>query len=142
MSPDKYEGEGLRKAGLKVTLPRMKILHILENAGGVHMSAEVIYKKLVEAGDDVGLATVYRVLTQFAAAGLVIKHYFESEHAVFELNEGHHHDHLVCVHCGKVEEFVDHMIEARQEMIAKQFGFEITDHSLCLYGACSDCRDR
>lgn len=139
MSEDKLEDKELRKAGLKVTVPRLKILHILENSGQRHVSAEEIYKKLTESGDDVGLATVYRVLTQFEAAGLVIKHHFESEHAVFELNEGYHHDHLVCTHCGKVEEFVDNVIEERQEAIAKQFGFQITEHSLNIYGTCQGC---
>lgn len=140
MLEDKLEDKELRKAGLKVTVPRVKILHILENSGQRHVSAEEIYKKLTDSGDDVGLATVYRVLTQFETAGLVIKHHFESEHAVFELNEGAHHDHLVCIHCGKVEEFVDEIIEKRQEAIAQEFGFQISDHSLCLYGACKACQ--
>ncbi len=94
---------------------------------------------MLELGDDIGLATVYRVLTQFEAAGLVVKHRFESEHAVFELADGEHHDHMVCVQCGKVTEFVDDIIEQRQEKIAKQHGFEITDHTLCIYGMCKEC---
>lgn len=140
MSESKLEDKDLRKAGLKVTVPRMKILHILESIRERHISAEEIYKKLLESGDDVGLATVYRVLTQFETAGLVIKHHFESEHAVYELNEGDHHDHLVCIHCGKVEEFVDDVIEKRQQAIAEQFGFQITEHCLYLYGACQACQ--
>lgn len=139
MSESKLEDGELRKAGLKVTVPRLKILHILENSGQRHMSAEELYKKLVDSGDDVGLATVYRVLTQFETAGLVIKHHFESEHAVYELNEGAHHDHLVCLRCGKVEEFIDEVIEKQQEAIAQQFGFKITDHCLYLYGTCKTC---
>jgi len=140
MSDNKLEDKELRKAGLKVTVPRMKILHILENSREHHYSAEEIYKKLLDSGDDVGLATVYRVLTQFETAGLVIKHHFGSEHAVYELNEGAHHDHLVCIHCGKVEEFVDEVIEKRQEAIAEQFGFHITEHCLYLYGTCQQCQ--
>lgn len=140
MSESKLENNDLRKAGLKVTGPRMKILHMLESSRERHISAEEIYKKLLESGDDVGLATVYRVLTQFETAGLVIKHHFESEHAVFELNEGAHHDHLVCIRCGKVEEFVDEVIEKRQQDIAQQFGFQITEHCLYLYGTCQSCQ--
>ena len=140
MSEDKLDKKELRKAGLKVTMPRLKILHLLENSEQRHMSAEELYKKLVESGDDVGLATVYRVLTQFETAGIIIKHRFGAEHAVYELNEGSHHDHLVCIHCGKVEEFVDEAIEKRQEVIAKQHGFEITDHCLYLYGICQACK--
>lgn len=140
MSDSKLEDSNLRKAGLKVTVPRMKILHILESSRERHVSAEEIYKKLLESGDDVGLATVYRVLTQFETAGLVIKHHFGEEHAVYELNEGDHHDHLVCIHCGKVEEFMDAVIEKRQEAIAKEHGFQITDHCLYLYGTCKDCQ--
>lgn len=142
MSEDKLDNKGLKKAGLKVTLPRLKILSILENAKDHHISAEEVYKKLLESGDDVGLATVYRVLTQFETAGLVIRHHFDTGgHAVFELDEGHHHDHLVCIKCGKVEEFVDKIIEERQIAIAKQFNFTITEHCLYLYGTCQDCKD-
>ena len=130
----------LKEAGLKVTLPRMKVLHILENAKQHHFSAEAVYKTLLEQGDDVGLATVYRVLTQFEDAGLVIRHNFDGDHAVFELNHGEHHDHLVCVKCGKVEEFVDEIIEDRQHAIAEKAQFKMTDHSLNIYGLCIDCQ--
>lgn len=135
------ESQDLRKAGLKVTLPRMKILEILENAGKEHhMSAEDVYKALLDAGEDIGLATVYRVLTQFESAGLVNRHHFEGGHSVFELNQGEHHDHIVCVKCGRVDEFVDETIEARQRAIADKAGYEITDHSLYIYGICARCR--
>lgn len=139
MSEDKLESNDLKKAGLKVTLPRVKILNILEKAPQRHISAEEVYKKLLESGDDVGLATVYRVLTQFEAAGLVIRHHFEGGHAVFELDGGAHHDHLMCIKCGTIEEFVDDVIESRQEAIAKQFQFTITAHCLYLYGICQNC---
>ncbi|MGE3318184.1 MAG: ferric iron uptake transcriptional regulator [Candidatus Berkiella sp.] len=142
MSEDKLDDKELKKVGLKVTLPRLKILSILENAKERHISAEEVYKKLLDSGDDVGLATVYRVLTQFEAAGLVIRHHFDSGgHAVFELDAGHHHDHLVCIKCGIVEEFVDKIIEERQIAIAKEFGFNITEHCLYLYGTCRDCQE-
>ncbi len=131
----------LKKAGLKVTLPRIKILSILENEESRHMSAEDVYKALLESGEDVGLATVYRVLTQFESAGLVARHRFEGGHSVFELNAGEHHDHILCLKCGKVVEFVDETIEARQHAIAKEHGFTITDHSLYIYGVCPDCRE-
>ena len=125
----------LRKAGLKVTLPRLKILEILEStdAGSQHMSAEDVYKALLAAGEDVGLATVYRVLTQFETAGLVTRHNFESGHSVFELAKGEHHDHMVCVATGDVVEFTDPVIEQRQREIAEQHGYELMDHSLVLY---------
>ncbi|WP_369601274.1 ferric iron uptake transcriptional regulator [Hahella sp. SMD15-11] len=123
----------LKKAGLKVTLPRIKILNILETSEKRHMSAEDVYKALMEAGDDVGLATVYRVLTQFESAGLVLRHNFEGGHAVFELNDDEHHDHMVCVDSGEVIEFYDEEIERRQHEIAKKHGYEIVDHSLTLY---------
>lgn len=113
---------------------------MLANGATRHQSAEEIYKALVNAGDDVGLATVYRVLTQFEVAGLVTRHNFEGGHSVFELNEGDHHDHLVCTQCGLVEEFVDETIETRQTEIAKAHGFTISDHSMNLYGLCSDCQ--
>ena len=132
--------QDLRKVGLKVTLPRVKILEMLEKSKDRHMSAEDIYKSLVEGGVDVGLATVYRVLAQFEAAGLVNKHNFEGDHAVFELDEGEHHDHLVCVKCGRVEEFVDELIEQRQQEIASKAGFKMTDHALNIYGLCGECR--
>ena len=130
------EGDDLRNAGLKVTLPRLKILDILADASVRHMSAEDIYKKLLVSNEDIGLATVYRVLTQFEAAGLVTRHHFEGGMAVFELNHGPHHDHIVCVDCGRVEEFMDGGIEERQQAVAKRLGFEISDHSLILYGHC------
>jgi len=131
------ESSDLRKAGLKVTLPRMKILEILETSETRHMSAEDVYKRLLDAREDIGLATVYRVLTQFEAAGLVSRHHFEGGHSVFEMNEGHHHDHIVCTRCGKVVEFFDETIEKCQEAVAKKAGFSIRDHSLIIYGECS-----
>ena len=130
----------LRKAGLKVTMPRVKILELLENSPEKHVSAEDIYKSLIESGDEVGLATVYRVLTQFESAGLVSRHNFEGGQSVFELAQGEHHDHIVCVKCNRVEEFVDDVIEERQDAIAKRMGFEITDHALNIFGICKDCR--
>lgn len=123
----------LRKAGLKVTLPRLKILEILEEHRIGHLSAEDIYKKLLEIGEDIGLATVYRVLTQFEAAGLVTRHNFEGGHSVFELDEGKHHDHMVCVATGQVIEFVNEEIEQLQREIAAAHGFELIDHNLVLY---------
>ena len=134
------ENQELRNAGLKVTLPRVKILQILESSDNKHMSAEDVYNALIEADEDVGLATVYRVLTQFEDAGLVMRHHFEGGHSVFELDSVDHHDHIVCNKCGKVEEFFDEVIENQQEKIAKKFGFKITDHSLYLYGLCADCQ--
>lgn len=131
--------EDLRKAGLKVTLPRIKILQLLDSSSEHHMSAEDIYRALIEMGEDVGLATVYRVLTQLEAADLVKRHYFEGGQSVFELNQGDHHDHLVCVRCGKVEEFVDLVIEKQQKEIANRAGFQMTDHSLNIYGICNGC---
>ena len=123
----------LRKAGLKVTLPRLKILEILEGARQRHLSAEDIYKELLQAGEDIGLATVYRVLTQFESAGLVTRHNFEGGHSVFEIDDGDHHDHMVCVETGEVVEFVNHEIERLQHAIAEEYGFELLDHSLVLY---------
>ena len=122
----------LRKAGLKVTLPRLKILEILEDSKLRHMSAEDIYKELIESDEDIGLATVYRVLTQFEAAGLVTRHNFEGGHSVFELDDGEHHDHMVCVDSGEVVEFVSEDIERLQKEIAEKHGFELLDHSLVL----------
>lgn len=127
------ENQELRKAGLKVTLPRVKILQILENSSERHLSAEDVYKALLEAGDDVGLATVYRVLTQFEGAGLVERHNFDSGHSVFELDSGEHHDHMVCVESGKVIEFHNDEIERLQEEIADKHGYELTGHNLVLY---------
>lgn len=123
----------LKKAGLKVTLPRLKLLEILEDSRHRHLSAEDIYKALLEAGEDIGLATVYRVLTQFEAAGLVTRHNFEGGHSVFELDEGKHHDHMVCVATGQVVEFVNEEIERLQREIARKHNFELIDHNLVLY---------
>ena len=134
------ESNDLKKAGLKVTLPRMKILDLMESSSVRHQSAEDIYQALRDEGEEVGLATVYRVLTQFEAAGLVTRHHFEGGQAVFELNREGHHDHIVCISCGKVEEFVDEIIEQQQEKIADQKGYAISDHSLILYGTCPDCQ--
>mgnify|MGYP001432130539 FL=1 len=128
------ESSDIKKAGLKVTLPRMKILQILEASEQRHMSAEDIYKALIEEGEEVGLATVYRVLTQFATASLVVRHYFDGTSAVYELNRGEHHDHMVCLRTGKVVEFYDEVIEKRQAELASEHGFKIHDHSLILYG--------
>ncbi len=129
----------LRQVGLKVTLPRTNILKILEKADPHHLTAEDVYQALLEHGEDVGLATVYRVLTQFETAGLVKRHHFASGQAVFELEHGIHHDHLVCVSCGKVAEFVDDVIETRQADIATKANFKMTDHSLIIYGLCQSC---
>jgi Fur family ferric uptake transcriptional regulator len=123
----------LRQAGLKVTLPRLKILEILEDSRLRHMSAEDIYKQLLQEGEDIGLATVYRVLTQFEAAGLVTRHNFEGGHSIFELDEGEHHDHMVVVESGEVIEFISEEIEKIQHDIAEKYGFELLDHSLVLY---------
>ena len=130
--------QDLRKAGLKVTLPRIKILELLENSRQHHLSAEDIYKTLLEQGEDVGLATVYRVLTQFEAAGIIQRHHFENNHSVFEIMQEDHHDHLVCQNCNKVVEFHNDTIEHEQHEVAKQFGFELTGHSLNLYGYCDE----
>jgi Fur family ferric uptake transcriptional regulator len=132
----------LKAAGLKSTLPRRKILEILEKKATSHMTAEDVYHQLRDAGEDVGLATVYRVLTQFENAGLVTKHHFEGGHSVYELNQGEHHDHILCVKCGKVEEFLDEVIEQHQAAIAKKAGFTMTDHCLYIYGICSDCQKK
>ena len=133
------EKTDLKNAGLKVTLPRMKILEYLECSDVRHQSAEDIYKKLLSDGEEIGLATVYRVLTQFETAGLVSRLNFEGGHAVFELNQQGHHDHIVCITCGKVEEFYDDIIETQQLKVAQEKGYAITEHSLTLYGKCSDC---
>lgn len=136
------EKQDLRDVGLKVTLPRIKILEILENQSESehHLTAEQVYKILLKDDEEIGLATVYRVLTQFEAAGLVARHHFEGGNSVFELNKGPHHDHIVCVKCGKVDEFTDESIEKRQKAIAEQLGYELKDHSLHLYGYCANCR--
>jgi Fur family transcriptional regulator, ferric uptake regulator len=130
-----FENQELKKAGLKVTLPRLKILQILESNSeqGQHMSAEDVYKALLEAEEEVGLATVYRVLTQFESAGLVARHNFETGHSVYEMATGEHHDHMVCMETGDVIEFTDPLIEKRQHAIAREHGFDLVDHSLVLY---------
>ena len=129
----------LKKAGLKVTLPRLRILEILEKAGTQHMSAEDVYKRTLELGEDIGLATVYRVLTQFEEAGLVVRHHFEGGYSVFEIDHGTH-NHLVCVKCGRVEEFVEETLEEQQKKVAKKAGFVIAERSLTLYGFCPRCQ--
>lgn len=135
------ESQELKDAGLKITMPRLKILQILESSKDHHLSAEDVYKQLLQNGEEIGLATVYRVLTQFEDAGLVVRHHFEGDHSVFEISSDDHHDHLVCVKCGKVEEFIDQEIERRQKKIAENMGFELTDHNLNMYGLCPDCRE-
>lgn len=136
--------QNLKDLGLKATGPRLKILEIFQDrvkkGEDRHLSAEEVYKELVSAGEDVGLATVYRVLAQFASAGILIRRNFEHGTAVFELDDGHHHDHLICVMCGKVVEFIDEEVEKRQAEVAKQHGYELVDHSMALYGVCPDCR--
>jgi Fur family ferric uptake transcriptional regulator len=135
------ETQDLRNAGLKVTLPRIKILEILEKQqDDRHLSAEKVYKILLAEGEEIGLATVYRVLTQFEAAGLVNRHHFEGGNSIFEVNKGSHHDHAVCMKCGKVAEFTDDIIEKRQAEIAETLGYTLTDHSLYLYGYCNVCQ--
>ncbi|BAN68993.1 ferric iron uptake transcriptional regulator [endosymbiont of unidentified scaly snail isolate Monju] len=138
------EDADIKRAGLKVTLPRVKILKILEASEARHMTAEDVYRALLEREEEIGLATVYRVLTQFVDAGLVERHHFEGGQAIFELNRGAHHDHIVCQQCGRVEEFVDETIERHQHAIAEKHGFEIEDHSLIIYGRCVklDCPNR
>lgn len=127
------ENEELRNAGLKVTAPRLKILEILETSTARHMSAEDVYRHLVETGEDVGIATVYRVLTQFESAGLVVRHNFDSGPAVYEIDRGEHHDHMVCTETGKVIEFHNNQIESLQEQIVAEQGYELVGHSLVLY---------
>ena len=134
--------QSLKKAGLKATLPRLKILDILESSEARHMTAEDVYKALLESGEDVGLATVYRVLTQFEQAGLITRHHFEGGQSVFELDQGKHHDHILCVKCGRGDEFLDPTIEERQKAIADRFGYTMTDHSLYIYGVCKACRSK
>ena len=123
----------LKKAGLKVTLPRLRILELLEHVGKAHLSAEEIYRRLIDAGEEVGLATVYRVLTQFEQAGICIRHNFEEGHAVYELTPSDHHDHMVCLETGDVIEFTDDIIEERQKRLVEDKGYEIVDHSMVLY---------
>ena len=134
----------LKSIGLKATLPRLKILDLFEQSDKRHMTAEEVYRLLTDEGQEIGLATVYRVLTQFEQAGLLMRHHFDSDKAVFELNQGDHHDHLVCLQCGKVEEFLDSEIEKRQQRIAKERGFAIHDHSLQIYADCikENCPNR
>lgn len=132
--------QDLQKVGLKATLPRLKILRILEANEQSHMSAEDLYRRLLEDQEEVALATIYRVLTQFEEAGLVERHHFEGGQSVFELKRGEHHDHLICVRCGRVDEFYDESIEHRQRKIADEHGFELTEHTMTLYGLCGDCR--
>ena len=127
------DSKSLKEAGLKATLPRIRILEILEASEQKHVSAEDVYKALLDAGEDVGLATVYRVLTQFEGAGLVIRHHFDSGHSVFELDSGGHHDHMVCIKTGKVIEFENEEIEKLQRQIAEEHGYELAEHSLILY---------
>ncbi|NCF37221.1 MAG: ferric iron uptake transcriptional regulator [Gammaproteobacteria bacterium] len=128
------ETADIKNAGLKVTLPRMKILELLETSDDRHLKAEDIYKMLLDSGEEIALATVYRVLTQFETAGLVTRHHFDGGHAVFEINDGEHHDHLVDISTGRVVEFYDEVIEQRQKEIAARYGFTITEHTMVLYG--------
>ncbi len=134
------ESKELKEHGLKATAPRLKILELMESSKIRHLSAEDIYKLLINSKFEIGLATVYRVLTQFESAGIVIRHHFEEGHSVFELAGETHHDHIVCVRCGRVEEFHDYEIENRQRMVAERLGFELTDHNLNMYGLCLSCK--
>tara|TARA_Y100000588_G_scaffold394379_1_gene514539 strand:+ start:2143 stop:2571 length:429 start_codon:yes stop_codon:yes gene_type:complete len=136
------ESKQLKEAGLKITTPRLKVLQILDDMNNHHLSAEAVYKALLDMGEDVGLATVYRVLSQFEQAGLIKRHNFEGGYSVYELSQGEHHDHLVCVKCGKVEEFVDEVIEQRQAAIAEKANFKMTDHALNIYGLCEPCQKK
>ena len=134
------KSKDLKDAGLKITLPRIKILQVLENSSIQHVSAEDVYKMLIAADEEIGLATVYRVLTQFEQAGLVARHNFEGGHSVFELSKEDHHDHIVCQKCGKITEFSDEKIEIRQSEVAKSLGYILLDHNLNMYGLCPDCQ--
>ncbi|MEY3879787.1 MAG: hypothetical protein RIQ94_582 [Pseudomonadota bacterium] len=135
------ETHDLRNAGLKVTTPRIKILQILEKqVNERHLTAEKVYKILLSEDEEIGLATVYRVLTQFEAAGLVVRHQFEGGNSIFELATGDHHDHILCMKCGRVDEFSDEIIETRQKEVAQELGYELTDHGLYLYGFCPKCK--
>jgi len=134
------ETDELKQAGLKATRPRLMILQLLEDAEERHLTAEGVYRSLLDSGEEVGLATVYRVLTQFEQAGLVKRHHFDGERAFFELDENKHHDHMVCMRCGKVEEFVNDEIERLQREVAKEHGFKLTDHRMELYGLCAECQ--
>jgi len=135
------DAEDLKSAGLKVTLPRLKILEVLEKSSNHHLSAEDIYRKLMEQHGEVGVATIYRVLTQFEESGIVNKLNFENNQAVYELSNVEHHDHLVCVKCNIIIEFQDDVIEQHQLQIANKYGFQLTDHSLYLYGLCKTCKE-
>ena len=134
----------LKSNGLKATVPRMKILDVFQRGGQRHMTAEDVFRQLLSDNADIGLATVYRVLTQFEQAGILSRNHFESGKAVYELNEGQHHDHLICLDCGHVEEFVDEAIEKRQRDIAKNLGFKLQEHALAMYGHCQkkNCRNK
>lgn len=132
--------QDLKEVGLKTTLPRLRILAILEEGAQRHFTAEEVYKTLLDAGEEIAFATVYRVLTQFENAGLVLRHNFEGGRSVFELDRGEHHDHMVCAKCNTVTEFFDPEIEQRQRSIAEQYNFELQDHSLYLYGICANCQ--
>ena len=134
------ESKELKDHGLKATVPRLKILELMESSKVRHFSAEDIYKLLINDHFEIGLATVYRVLTQFESAGMVVRHHFEEGHSVFELAGEAHHDHIVCVRCGRVEEFHDVEIEHRQRVIAEGLGFDLTDHNLNMYGLCPSCK--
>ena len=134
------ESQELKDAGLKITLPRVKILQILESSPAHHLSAEDVYKQLLTNEEEIGIGTVYRVLTQFEDAGLVKRHHFEGGHSVFEIAKTEHHDHIVCVKCGRVEEFADAGIERRQQEIADSFGYQLTELNLIMYGLCPRCR--
>jgi Fur family transcriptional regulator, ferric uptake regulator len=141
---DMTHSHDLKSAGLKATVPRLRIINLFETSKVRHLTAEDVYRLLLAEGLDIGLATVYRVLTQFEQAGLLVRHHFESGKAVFELNEGKHHDHLVCMQCGRVEEFYDPEIEKRQTRVARERGFAISEHALYLYADCTkpDCPHR
>lgn len=134
--------DDLKRVGLKITLPRIKVLKIFEDSETRHLSAEDVYHKLLESGNDVGLATVYRVLTQFEGAGLLTRLNFEGDRSVYELNQGEHHDHLVCVRCGRVDEFTDDLIEQRQVNIAQQAGYQMIEHALNIFGVCPPCQHK
>jgi Fur family ferric uptake transcriptional regulator len=134
--------EELKSSGLKATLPRIKILEVFQQSSQRHLTAEDVYKVLLNEESDIGLATVYRVLMQFEQAGILSRNHFEAGKAVFELNEGKHHDHLVCISCGRVEEFYDAEIERRQQEIAEERGYKLQDHALALYVVCKDCADK
>lgn len=134
--------QSLKSIGLKATYPRLRILDLFQNSETRHLTAEDVYRQLITDGMDIGLATVYRVLTQFEQAGLLERHYFEAGKAVFEMQEDGHHDHMVCVQCGHVEEFYDPEIERRQNLVAEERNFRIRDHALYLYGTCNDCSQK